>query len=105
MTPQARATKQLREEGYEVDVVERISRVRGMTWRNDLFGAFDLLAVNAAGDVRAVQVTSRSNVSARCKKLADLPVLAWLRKASWSLEVWGWGKTKTLGDWKVVDIS
>src|SRR6185369_1907184 len=105
MTPQARATKQLREEGYEVDVVERISRVRGMTWRNDLFGAFDLLAVNAEGDVKAVQVTSRSNVSARCKKLADLPVLSWLRKAGWTLLVMGYGKTKTLGDWKVVDIS
>jgi len=105
LTPQARAIKQLREEGYEVDVVERISRVRGMTWRNDLFGAFDLLAVNAEGDVKAVQVTSRSNVSARCKKLADFPVLSWLRKAGWTLVVMGYGKTKTLGDWKVVDIS
>jgi hypothetical protein len=105
VTPQARATKQLRAEGFEVDVVERISRVRGRTWRNDLFGAFDLLAVNASGDVRAVQVTSRSNVAARCKKLADLPVLGWLRKAGWTLLVMGYGKTKTLGDWKVVDIS
>ena len=76
-----------------------------MTWRNDLFGAFDLLTVNAEGDVRAVQVTSRSNVSARCKKLADLPVVSWLRKAGWTLLVMGYGKTKTLGDWKVVDIS
>ncbi len=105
MTPQARATKQLREEGYEVGVVERISRVRGMTWRNDLFGAFDLLAVNSLGDVKAVQVTSRSNVAARVNKLAELPVLGWLRKAGWTLLVMGYGKTKTLGDWKVVDIS
>lgn len=105
MSPQARATKVLRDEGYEVQVVEQIKRIPGKTWRVDLFGAFDLLAVNANGDVRAIQVTSRSNVAARCKKLADLPVLDWLRKAAWSLEVWGWGKTKTLGDWKVVDIS
>jgi hypothetical protein len=105
LTPQARATKQLREEGYEVQVVEQIKRIPGKTWRVDLFGAFDLLAVNASGDVRAVQVTSRSNVSARCKKLSELPVLGWLRKAGWTLLVMGYGKTKTLGDWKVVDIS
>src|SRR4051812_9063256 len=46
VTPQARATKQLREEGYEVQVVEQIKRIPGKTWRVDLFGAFDLLAVN-----------------------------------------------------------
>lgn len=85
--------------------MERITRLRGMTWRNDLFGGFDLLAVNAEGDIRAIQVTSRSNVGARVKKLADLPVLGWLRKAGWSLEVWGFGKTKTLGNWKRVDLS
>lgn len=105
MTPQARAIGVLRGQGFEVDTVERISRVRGMTWRNDLFGAFDLLAVNAEGVVKAVQVTSRSNVSARVRKLADLPVLGWLRKAGWSLEVWGYGKTVTKGDWLQVDVS
>jgi hypothetical protein len=105
MTPQQRATKALEADGYTVDVVERINRVRGLVWRNDLFGAFDLLAVNSAGDVKAVQVTSRSNVNARVKKLTDLPVLAWLRKAGWGLEVWGFGRTKTKGDWLKVDLS
>lgn len=104
-TPQQAATEALVAEGYEVDVVERINRIRGMTWRNDLFGAFDLLAVNAQGEIKAIQVTSRGNVSARVRKLADLPVLGWLRKAGWSLEVWGWGKTKTLGNWRKVDLS
>lgn len=105
MTPQARAIHALRAEGYEVQTVEQVKRVPGRTWRVDLFGAFDLLAVNSAGEVKAVQVTSRGNVSSRVKKLAELPVLGWLRKAGWGLEVWGWGRTKTLGDWRKVDLS
>ena len=105
MTPQARAIGRLRAEGYEVQTVEQIKRIPGKTWRVDLFGAFDLLAVNAAGDVLAVQVTSRSNVSARVAKLTQLPVLGWLRKADWRLLVWGYGQTKTRGDWVEVDLS
>lgn len=105
MSPLARATKLLESQGYTVQVVEQIKRVPGKTWRVDLFGAFDLLAVNEAGEVVAVQVTSRGNVAARVKKLAELPVLDWLRKAEWGLFVWGYGKTKTKGDWLIVDIS
>lgn len=105
MTPQARATKYLQDRGYTVDVVERIQRRGNVTWRNDLFGAFDLLAVNAEGDVCAVQVTSRNNVSARVRKLADLEVLDRLRMANWVLLVMGYGKTVRSGDWKIVDIS
>lgn len=105
MSPQARAIARLRADGYEVQTVEQIKRLPGKTWRVDLFGAFDLLAVNASGDVLAVQVTSRGNVSSRVKKLAELPVLGWLRKAGWTLAVWGFGKTKTKGDWMEVDLS
>ncbi len=105
MTPQARAISLLRIDGYEVQTVEQVKRVPGKTWRVDLFGAFDLLAVNSDGDVKAVQVTSRSNVASRVNKLAEMPVLGWLRKAGWTLEVWGYGRTKTLGDWKRVDLS
>lgn len=105
MSPQARAIHALRADGYEVQTVEQIKRIPGKTWRVDLFGGFDLLAVNADGDVKAVQVTSRSNVHARVQKLTELPVMPWLRKAGWSLEVWGYGRTKTLGEWRKVDLS
>ena len=104
-TPQQRARHALEAEGYIVDTVEQIKRGSGIVWRKDLFGGFDLLAVNAEGNIRAVQVTSRQHVSDRVKKLAVLEVIGWLRKAEWSLEVWGYGKTKTKGDWKIVDIS
>lgn len=105
VSPQARAIRKLREHGYEVQTVEQIKRAPGKTWRVDLFGAFDLLAVNSEGQVLAVQVTSRSNVASRVQKLADIEVLGWLRKAGWSLAVWGYGATKTRGDWLIVDIS
>jgi hypothetical protein len=111
MSPQARAIQRMREMGYAVETVEQVKRVPGKVnvpgkvWRVDLFGAFDLLGVNVEGEVMAVQVTSRSNVSARVRKLADLPVLDWLRKAEWSLWVWGYGRTITKGEWLEVDIS
>lgn len=105
ITPQARAIRLLREQGWQVETVEQIKRAPGKVWRVDLFGAFDLLAINAEGEVLAVQVTSRSNVSARVRKLAELPVLGWLRRAAWRLEVWGYGVTKTRGHWLIVDIS
>lgn len=104
-TPQTRAIARLRAEGFEVDTVEQVKRVPGKTWRVDLFGAFDLLAVNAEGDVKALQVTSRGNVRSRVKKLEALPVLGYLRKAGWTLLVWGFGRTKTKGDWVEVDLS
>jgi hypothetical protein len=105
VTPQQRCIQALKADGWEVETVEQIKRIPGKTWRRDLFNAFDLLAVNAEGQVKAVQVTSRSNVVARVKKIADNPVIGWLRKAGWALEVWGWGKTKTLGNWRKVDLS
>jgi hypothetical protein len=106
MTPQQRAIERLERDGYLVDVVERINRIRGRVWRNDLFGGFDLLACHPARkETCAVQVTSRSNVSARVKKLADMPAMDILRTCGWRMVVWGWGPTKTKGDWLEVDVS
>lgn len=104
-SPQARAIAKLRAGGFHVETVEQVKRIPGKTWRRDLFGAFDLLAVNDAGHVVAVQVTSRGNVSSRVRKLADLEVLGCVRKAGWRLAVWGYGRTKTRGDWVEVDLS
>ena len=91
--------------GYRVETVEQIKRIPGRTWRVDLFGVFDLLCVNEAGNIQAIQVTSRANVQNRVKKIANEPVIDWLRKAEWGMFVWGYGKTKTKGDWMIVDVS
>lgn len=73
-------------EGWICDDVERwIPHTR---IKKDLFGGWDLLAVRD-GVTMAVQVTSRSNVSARVKKIHGLestPILS----TAWRLEVWGW---------------
>jgi hypothetical protein len=101
-TPQSRAIKALRAEGWIVDVVER--RITKFLTR-DLFGGFDLFAVDGDGNTALIQVTSRSNVASRVSKIAGLPAVPWLRKAQIGLYVWGYGRTKTLGDWKKVDVS
>ena len=54
VSPQARAIRVLRDRGYEVETVEQVKRVPGKTWRVDLFGAFDLLAVDETGEVLPV---------------------------------------------------
>lgn len=90
MTPQQRSTNLLREEGYLVEVVEQIKRIPGKTWRVDLFGFADLLAIRR-DEVLLVQVTSRSNVSSRIRKIEDAPTLAPVREAGIRIEVHGWG--------------
>ena len=59
---------------------------------NDLFGFIDILAIRDDGDVLAVQATSRDHVAHRVTKIADHPNLPAVRKAGWTIEVWGWGK-------------
>lgn len=86
----------LRREGWPlVQVVEHWNSHARV--RNDLFGIIDVLAVNDDGDVLAVQATSYTNVSARCRKITASPALAPLARAGWTVEVWGWRKVK--GRW------
>jgi len=91
MTPQQRSINLLRSEGYLVEVVEQIKRVPGKTWRVDLFGFADLLALRGE-EILLVQVTSRSNVSSRIRKIEDAPTLGAVRDAGIRIEVHGWGK-------------
>jgi hypothetical protein len=87
--------------GYPlIDVVERW--IPGANIRKDLFGFIDILAVGIGGDVLAVQATSRSNVSSRIKKIADHPGINYVRRAGWTIEVWGWYKRD--GRW-IADIK
>lgn len=61
---------------------------------NDVFGIYDLIAVNNEG-VRWIQLTTLSNISARKKKILDkiklYPQLKQLQS-----EVWGYNKVKHL---------
>jgi hypothetical protein len=63
--------------------------------RKDLFGFVDLVVIEN-GTLIGVQVTSRSNMSARSKKIKHErsdQARAWLSTGA-TIEVWGWGKKK-----------
>ncbi len=68
--------------------------------RKDLFGGIDIVAVRP-NEVLGVQATSKSNVSARVKKLLGLPAIrAWVESGA-KLECWGWDGN----DVRVVEIK
>lgn len=73
--------------------------------KNDLFQCWDVLAIKDEETI-AVQVTSRANVSARLRKIAEADSTPHLRRAGWTLLVHGWDKGPD-GKWRVreVDVS
>lgn len=93
MTPTQRSMELCKENGWLCEVVERW--IPGTRIRKDLFGFIDAIAL-IDGKIVGLQITSRSNVSARVKKItldrAD-QLRAWL-DAGGTVEVWGWGKMK-----------
>lgn len=89
MTPSQRTTKHLREQGYLVATVEHYNSFTRR--KHDLFGCIDLLAVGN-GETLAIQVTSRSNMSARIKKIEDNLALPEMLRSKWRILVHGWDK-------------
>lgn len=82
-----RTTKALQDAGWTVDKVEWWNHFARK--RKDLFGGIDLLAIRPSATL-GVQATSRSNVSARVKKIVAEPRLKTWVEAGNMLEVWGW---------------
>ena len=89
MTPSQRTTKHLREQGYLVATVEHYNSFTRR--KHDLFGCIDLLAIGN-GETLAIQVTSRSNMSARIKKIQDAEALPEMLRSKWRIIVHGWDK-------------
>jgi len=56
-----------------------------------LFGLFDILAIGN-GETVAIQLTSKSNMSARVKKISESPFLSELLRCNWRIFVIGWFK-------------
>ena len=92
MTPSQRTTKHLREQGYLVATVEHYNSFTRR--KHDLFGCIDLLAIGN-GETLAIQVTSRSNMSARIKKIQDAEALPEMLRSKWRIIVHGWDKGTT----------
>lgn len=81
----------LRGRGYIAAVVEHYEAFSGH--KHDLFGFIDILAVGD-GETVGIQVTSRSNMASRRRKIRDAPELNELLIAGWRIELWGYDQPK-----------
>jgi hypothetical protein len=74
--------------------------------RKDLFGFIDILALEGETTI-AVQSTSWANVSARAKKIADSPLVGFVRDAGWVIHIHGWRKSAKTNRYelKTLDVS
>lgn len=94
--------KRLEEQGYLVENVEKFNFITKR--KNDLWGFIDFLAINR-DDVLAVQVTSKSNMSSRRKKITEHPNVGMVRMAGIRIELWGFYKEKNRWQVKIENLS
>jgi hypothetical protein len=92
MTPSQRTIAHLKELGYKTANVEHYSFYTKR--RHDLYGCIDILAVGNC-ETLAVQVTSKSNMSSRIKKIQESEYLAEMLRSNWRVIVHGWWKNKS----------
>jgi hypothetical protein len=100
-----RSRDRLEAEGYAVDVVESYNYFTKK--RKDLYNGFDLIGCGPDGVV-FLQTTSRDNIAARVRKIAELPAIDAIRKAGVTLLVDGWDQPdgpRTKWRCKTVDVS
>ena len=89
MTLTQRTIKMMRDQGYMVATVEYYNAFTKR--KHDLFGCIDLLAIGN-GETIAIQVTSKSNMSARIKKIESSDALPEMLRSKWRILVHGWWK-------------
>lgn len=89
MTPSQRTIKHLKDQGYMVANVEHYNYFTKR--KHDLWGCIDILAIGNR-ETLAVQVTSKSNMSARIKKIEDSDALPEMLRSGWRVIVCGWWK-------------
>ena len=52
-----------------------------------------------------MQACNYTDVSKRVKKIAENPALPDMRRAGWTILVWGWRKVKNRWTFREVDVS
>lgn len=110
MSPTQRTLAKLKADGWVCTAItERWNQYARI--RQDLFGFIDVLSCGEKGTL-AIQACAGASVSARVQKIADSPLLPFVRKAGWTIQVWGWRKVKvkrggraTKWECRVVEIS
>lgn len=104
ISPTQRTLKRMRETNdYAlVQVVEKwnaFARIRQDLW------CFDILAITKEGETVAVQVTTKDNMKARERKIADADSTPHLRNANWTLLIEGWKKVNNRWQSFITDVS
>lgn len=92
MTLTQRTIKMMRDQGYTVATVEYFNYYTKR--KKDLFGCIDLLCIGN-GETIAIQVTSKSNMSARIKKIEASEALPEMLRSKWRILVHGWWRNKS----------
>lgn len=92
MTLTQRTIKMMRDQGYMVATVEYFNAFTKR--KHDLFGCIDILAIGN-GETIAIQVTSKSNMSARIKKIEASDALPEMLRSKWRILVHGWTKNRS----------
>jgi hypothetical protein len=100
MSLNARSAAHLRDLGYLVATVERYNAFTKR--KHDLFGCIDLLAIGNNETV-AVQVTSKSNLSARRHKIEETEAYPEMLRSGWRIVLHGWFKENNR--WKLKEVE
>jgi hypothetical protein len=75
--------------GYKCDIVESYNSFSRR--KKDLFGIFDIVAIGN-GETLGIQLTSKSNMSSRIKKITDSEYFTEIVRSGWRIIVIGWFK-------------
>ena len=89
MTPSARSIALMKSLGYQVANCDHYNYFTKR--RHDLYGCIDLLCIGN-GETVAVQVTSKSNMSSRIKKIEASEAFPEMLRSGWRVLVQGWWK-------------
>lgn len=106
-SPTQRSLAYLRKNNYHCQVVEKFNQYAMV--RIDLFGFIDILAMKEGEKgLIGIQTTSTGNLSARVKKIMDLPIhKVWLNTGN-KIILHGWAKRGARGKvkhWTLKEIE
>lgn len=71
--------------------------------KKDFLGFIDMLVCIPNVGILGVQITTKSNMNARIKKIKESPKYPIWKQSFGKLQVWGWYKKKNNGPW-LLDI-
>ena len=97
----SRTVALLESRGYKCDITESYNAFTKR--KKDLFHIFDILAVGN-GETVGVQITSKSNMSSRVKKISESEYLPELIRSKWRILVLGWYKQPN-GRWACKEVE